>query len=191
MDAVTSSTTTLTTPTATTTTAPESSDYETYLQMLTVQLQNQDPLDPMDADDFAVQLATFSQVEQQTYTNSILETIMGQLGESTLAQMSAWVGMEARGSFATHYGGDPVEIHLPYAVYGSTHQLVVTDSNGEEVKRIPVAAQGETVFWDGTDAAGLPVDEGVYAFRVDSFEGEELVSSGAVETYAMVTEVRA
>ena len=42
-----------------------SSDFETFLRMLTTQLQNQDPLNPVDSADFAVQLATFSSVEQQ------------------------------------------------------------------------------------------------------------------------------
>ena len=191
MDAVATTTATPSTTTATSATVvPSSSDYQTYLEMLTVQLQNQDPLDPMEADDFAVQLATFSMVEQQTYTNALLETIIGQLGESTLAQMSAWVGMEARGSFPVDYTGQPIDIYMPYAVYGNSHELVVVDEDGEEVKRIPVQAQGETVTWDGTDAEGQPVEDGIYSFRIDSFEGEELVSSGAVETYALVTEVR-
>lgn len=189
MDAVTATTSTLTTTTDTTA-VPETSDYQTYLEMLTVQLQNQDPLDPMEADDFAVQLATFSMVEQQTYTNALLETIIGQQGEQTLAQMSAWVGMEARGSFAVQYSGDPVEVYMPFAIYGSSHDLVVVDAEGEEVRRIPVQAQGEIVAWDGIDDEGLPVEEGLYGFRIDSFEGEELVSSGPVETYALVTEVR-
>ena len=46
-----------------------SSDFETFLKMLTVQMENQDPLNPVDSADFAVQLATFSSVEQQVLTN--------------------------------------------------------------------------------------------------------------------------
>ena len=41
-----------------------SSDFDTFLRMLTVQMRNQDPLDPIDSADYAVQLATFSGVEQ-------------------------------------------------------------------------------------------------------------------------------
>lgn len=192
MDAVTSTTATSASSTAaaTATAQPDSSDYQVYLEMLTVQVQNQDPLDPMDADDFAVQLATFSMVERQAYTNALLETQLGVMGEATLAQMSAWVGQEVRGSFPVNYTGDDVEVYMPYAVYGDTHELVVVDADGEEVKRIPVEASGEVVIWDGTDADGQPVEDGLYAFRIDSFEGEELVGSGEVETYALVNEVR-
>lgn len=189
----------VTTTTATTTAAPtsgntpvvpDSSDFETYLQMLTVQLNNQDPLNPMEADEFAVQLATFSMVEQQTLTNTLLETVVGQLGQTSLAQMSAWVGMEARGAFPVQYSGAPVTLHMPYAVVGEVQELVVTDADGEEVARIPVEGRGEVVTWDGTDKNGTPVEEGVYSFRIDSLSGDELVGSGPVESYALVTEVR-
>ena len=52
-------------PQTETTEAVISSDFETFLRMLTVQLENQDPLDPTDSADYAMQLATFSGVEQQ------------------------------------------------------------------------------------------------------------------------------
>ena len=48
-----------------------SSDFNTFLRMLTVQMQNQDPLNPIDSADYAVQLATFSGVEQQVRTNQL------------------------------------------------------------------------------------------------------------------------
>jgi flagellar basal-body rod modification protein FlgD len=56
-----------------------SSDFNTFLRMLTVQMQNQDPLDPIDSADFAVQLATFSGVEQQVRTNELLGQLSGLL----------------------------------------------------------------------------------------------------------------
>ena len=74
-------------------TASESTDYITFLQMLTTQMQNQDPLNPMEASDFAVQLATFAGVEQATYTNQLLGAMMSQTG---LSDLGNWVGMEAR-----------------------------------------------------------------------------------------------
>lgn len=190
MEPVTSTTTTTQQPTAAATTIPSSTDFETYLQMLTAQLANQDPMDPMEADDFAVQLATFSMVEQQAYSNSLLSSILAQLGSTSLAQMSAWVGMEARGDFPVQYAGESVALYMPYAVYGTTHEMVVTDAEGSEIRRIPVEAKGEVVTWDGTDSEGLPVADGVYTFRIDSFEGEDLVGTGPVESYAIVTEVR-
>ena len=72
------------------------SDFETFLKMLTTQLKNQDPLNPIESSDFAVQLATFSSVEQQVMTNDLLTGLSGQMGQMGMAQLASWVGMEER-----------------------------------------------------------------------------------------------
>ena len=61
-----------------------SSDFETFLKMLTTQMQNQDPLNPIESSDYAVQLATFSGVEQQVRTNQLLADLANQMGSSGL-----------------------------------------------------------------------------------------------------------
>lgn len=71
-------------------------DFETFVKMLTTQLKNQDPLDPMDSANFASQLAAFSSVEQQVLTNDRLETIKNQLASSGLLSHSEWVGKFAK-----------------------------------------------------------------------------------------------
>ena len=55
-----------------------SSDYTLFLRLLTTQMQNQDPLNPMDSADYAMQLATFSGVEQQVRSNQLLESLAAQ-----------------------------------------------------------------------------------------------------------------
>ena len=66
------------------TTAPDaaqqqlSGNFSTFLTLLTTQLQNQDPMNPMDSNQFTQQLVEFSQVEQQINTNDNLKTIIGQ-----------------------------------------------------------------------------------------------------------------
>ena len=82
--------------TQTNTSALIDSDFETFLRMLTVQLQNQDPLDPIDNSEYAVQLATFSGVEQQVKTNDLLETLGSQLGVMGMSELAGWVGKQAR-----------------------------------------------------------------------------------------------
>ena len=59
-------------------------DFTMFLKLLTTQLKNQDPLNPTDSSQFAVQLATFSGVEQQTKTNTLLSSIESQLGQSSM-----------------------------------------------------------------------------------------------------------
>lgn len=68
------------------------SDFETFLVMLTAQLQNQDPLNPMDSSDYAVQLATFSGVEQQVLTNELLRGLGAEGRIDNLASVAGWVG---------------------------------------------------------------------------------------------------
>lgn len=64
-------------------------DYDTFLQLLIAQMQNQDPTDPMDATEQVAQLATFSQVEQTIQTNQNLETL---IQSSMLTQAGSFVG---------------------------------------------------------------------------------------------------
>ena len=68
-------------------------DFQTFLTMLTAQLQNQDPLNPMESTDFAIQLATFAGVEQAALSNKFLEQMAGQAGGAGIA---GWIGKEAR-----------------------------------------------------------------------------------------------
>ena len=82
-------------------TAPEqkakpngSSDFETFLTLLTAQMRNQDPLKPMDSTAFVAQLASFSTVEQQIETNAKLDKILDNFGASPSSQLTEWIGKE-------------------------------------------------------------------------------------------------
>ena len=67
------------------TAAPGSgTDFDTFLKMLTSQLKNQNPLNPMEGTEFAVQLATFSGVEQQAQTNKLLAQMVAQMNARRL-----------------------------------------------------------------------------------------------------------
>ena len=90
-----------------------SSDFETFLKMLTVQMQNQDPLNPIDSTDYAVQLATFSGVEQQVRTNQILSDLSELLGGSGLGQAAQWIGKDVLAVTPASFAGDPLTIEIP------------------------------------------------------------------------------
>ena len=102
--APTSSTTTPVT-TASTTTASTDTNYQTFLKMMTTQIKNQDPLNPMSSDQLAVQLATFSGVEQQTKTNDLLTQMMTQNSLGAMSQVVGWVGKEARLAAPAYFDG--------------------------------------------------------------------------------------
>lgn len=190
-------TTTARAPTVSTTAAPTeksaasiSSDFDTFLRMLTTQITNQDPLNPMNAEEFAVQLATFSGVEQQVRTNDLLEGLGASLGQSSLGEMAGWVGLDVRAAMPVHVSGDPVEVTIPAPIAGGRHDLVVTDRYGSEARRIPVDPTDGTFEWNAMDRNGVPVAPGLYSVTLESFDGENLVATAPAETYAPVREVR-
>ncbi|WP_246849436.1 flagellar hook capping FlgD N-terminal domain-containing protein [Rubellimicrobium arenae] len=165
-------------------------DFNTFLRMLTVQMQNQDPLDPIDSADYAVQLATFSGVEQQVKTNEILNSLSGQLTMSGMAQLAGWVGQEARAAMPAWFDGAPITISPHPLADADEVKLVVKDADGKEVSTTKIPASSEPIEWAGVTADGSPVPQGFYSFDVVSLKDGKPVQTDQAELYAAVTEVR-
>lgn len=167
-----------------------SSDFETFLKMLTAQMRNQDPLNPVDSADFAVQLATFSTVEQQVRTNDLLETLGDRMGAMGMSQLSGWVGMEARAIVPVQFDGAPVTLTLATAPLADAAQIVVRDSTGTVVQRSNVAVQGGTVQWAGVGLGGAPLPSGRYDLTVESFSNGESLGETPVQVHGRIVEAR-
>src|ERR1700748_2840526 len=69
-----------------------SGNFDTFLQLLTTQLQNQDPTSPMDTNQFTQQLVEYSQVEQQIDTNTNLQSLITQGGTQNAAYAPSYLG---------------------------------------------------------------------------------------------------
>lgn len=177
---------------STATAAPSriSSDFETFLRMLTTQMQNQDPLNPLEASDFAVQLATFSSVEQQVRTNDLLSGLGQQMSLMGLAQLSGWVGREARAAVPVAFTGTPVELFPDPPVIADSAELVVRNAAGTEVYRGPVPVDAQSIEWSGTTTTGAPAPAGTYSFSLDSYSYDEPIAQQPLESYARITEAR-
>jgi flagellar basal-body rod modification protein FlgD len=167
-----------------------SSDFETFLKMLTTQIQNQDPLNPVDSSDYAVQLATFSSVEQQVQTNDLLRALQGQFGSSGIAEMADWVGKEARSSAPVFVDGSPITLYPTIESGAERAAIVIRNESGDDVGQIAVPTDGAPVEWAGVTADGFPFPPGRYTFDVQSFSGDDLIGSTPAQTYGAVTEVR-
>lgn len=166
------------------------SDFQTFLQMLTVQMRHQDPLNPMQASDFAVQLATFSGVEQQLRTNQLLEGLTAQMGVAGLADFAGWVGMEARAEMPAAFTGEPIRLAPPILAIAERAELVVRNAFGTEVARRDIPLEAGDYLWDGTGNDGLPLPEGTYSFEVVNYAEGEPVAALAAEVWAVVAEAR-
>ena len=167
-----------------------SSDFNTFLKMLTTQLKNQDPLNPMDNSEYAVQLATFSGVEQQVKTNTLLESLGTQLGLSGLSTYAGWVGKDARADMPVWYSGKPVTLAAQPDPQADSADLVVTDAAGLVVARQPVSLDADTATWTGLDPSGVPLPTGRYTFALESFAQGVRIATTPAEAYARVVEVR-
>ena len=192
MEITTSSTTATTTTAATTTKKPViSSDFDTFLKMLTTQIKNQDPTNPMDSSDFAVQLATFSGVEQQVRTNDLLGNLGTQFGVMGMSQLGVWVGQEARASGPVWLGSEPVTVTYESAAGADRAVLAVRDDKGTLVGREDVSLGKGPFDWQGMDLQGNPLPNGKYTLTLESYGGDEQLGDPTeVQAYSKILEAR-
>ncbi|MDD9719453.1 flagellar hook capping FlgD N-terminal domain-containing protein [Sulfitobacter sp. PR48] len=167
-----------------------SSDFETFLKMLTAQARFQDPLEPIDSSEYAAQLAQFSMVEQQVLSNDLLTALTAQLGSGGMAQMAGWIGMEALSTAPAYFDGSPITINPNPAAISDEVFLVVYDETGTEVQRMSIPVSAEPVEWAGVAEDGTPFAQGLYSFEIESRADGEVVLTDPVATYGRITEAR-
>lgn len=173
-----------------------SSDFETFLKMMTTQARYQDPLEPMDSSDYAAQLAQFSMVEQQVQTNDLLKALStalqsGATAPTNVSALSGWIGMEALSYAPARFDGTPISIAPNPLTAADAAYLVVYDAQGNEVQRQDIPVSPEPVEWDGVAGLnGSTFPPGNYSFEIESFQGDELLLSERAQTYGRVTEAR-
>lgn len=162
-------------------------DFETFLRMLTTQLKNQDPLNPMEGSEFAVQLATFSGVEQQTYTNKLLEQMAGQTGSGALMPLSNWIGKEARTTAPVQFRDRPLTLEVNPKPEADSVILVTKDSFGRDILREEIGPGKGQVEWFGRDAQGNKLRDGTYSFQIESWSKGTQIGTDPAPSFARVT----
>lgn len=191
MDVTSTSSVTTTTAAASTVIKPaQTSNYQTFLTMLTTQMKNQDPTSPMESTDFAVQLATFSGVEQQTLTNQLLGGLGAKMDAMALSDLSSWLGAQALVQTPVKTDGGNVTLYPQTDAKADGAVLVVKDAQGNTVARSAVDPQADSMTWTPLDATGAALPPGKYALSVESYAGEALLATGPVGHYATVAEAR-
>ncbi len=167
------------------------SDYETFLQMLTAQMQNQDPLNPMDSTDFATQLATFSGVEQQVQTNGLLRELQSSLTQMGMGDLAGWIGMQARAEMPVAFNGAAVTLSATPHALADRLELIVRDPQGQEVQRMPIPLDDAPFEWDGTTGTGdAPLPQGIYALSVENWSGETMLAETYTQVFSTIEEAQ-
>ena len=154
---------------------------DAFLRLLTVQLENQDPLDPMKNEDFVAQLAQFSSLEQLQNINQTLSTDqqantgVRQAVDSNTAV--ALIGREVEVPTDTvAYSGDG-SLEIGYHVEGPANRvnLQIVDAGGSLIRTLTatsVEAGNASLQWDGRDAEGRKALAGTYSVVPSAFNGQ-------------------
>jgi flagellar basal-body rod modification protein FlgD len=171
-----------------TTSGTISADFETFLRLLTTQMQHQDPLNPIESTEFASQLAQFSGVEQQVRTNDLLTGLQSGLAALGMGQLGSWIGMEARAEMPVNFDGQAVTLAGAPHVLADRMELVVRDARGEIVQELPIPLSGDSFEWDGTGSDGSVLAPGLYNFAVRALSGEEVLEERGAMVYGSVQE---
>lgn len=142
-----------------------------FLQLLVTQLENQDPLEPMDNTEFVSQLAQFSSLEGITNLNTTMEGVV-----SSLSSMEAYASTDLIGKFVKSegtdllYSGAAVNFGFSLDSAASTSTVTIKDANGNTVNRMDLGALSSGTYdltWDGKDSSGNTA-AGSYTFAVDA-----------------------
>jgi flagellar basal-body rod modification protein FlgD len=146
-------------------------DLNRFLNLLVTQLQNQDPLDPMDANEFTSQLVQFASVEQQIYQNANLEKLLNVAESNQAAAMVDYLDTiaETAGSAFPLEGGQAAATYtLGEDVVSTT--VAVKDAAGRVMSVAPgkTAAGRHTFTWNGEDGSGQALPDGAYSLEVSA-----------------------
>jgi len=158
-----------------------------FLKLLIAQMQNQDPLKPMDNQEFAAQLATFNSLGQLIDINSKLGGMQNGQGAANQLNAVSLIGkeIETDGNVVSLREGGTAAI--PYLLGANAAQVTLTirTGSGELMRQLTATNQpvGEqTLVWDGKDGSGKSVPAGLYRFEISAVDatGKNVPSSGLV-----------
>lgn len=179
---------------ATTPSLNKSLGKEDFLKLLVAQLAAQDPLEPMDAQDFSAQLAQFSALEQMTNVNKNLETIRDL--ESFRSNSSA-VGLigkkiDAPGHIFAHNQDENETLSFSLKDEAASVQVDVFDSSGKKVRTLNLGSQPagpSQIIWDGSDNTGQKIPAGNFSFQVTAENAAGNFVETQTFTSGLVTDV--
>lgn len=156
-------------------------NFDTFLQLLTTQLQNQNPLDPLDTNQFTQQLVQFAGVEQQLRTNDNLESLVAINKAQRNTDALNFVGQTVTAS------GDSTQLQDGLAVWYVTSpkpaqaNITITNSDGSVVfSGVSAIDTGTQPYqWNGKTSTGTIAPAGTYKIKIDAVDtaGQKVTTS--------------
>lgn len=144
-------------------------NFETFLGLLTTQLKNQSPLDPLNTNEFTQQLVQFASVEQQMKSNDSLNSLLAATRSSNVTNALGFVGAKvtADGSTARLRNGS-AEWRLDVARSAPGATVTITDKTGatvfSETKNLSAGTQA--YIWRGSTSNGGIAPDGEYTVNI-------------------------
>jgi len=144
-----------------------------FLTMLVTQMNNQDPLNPMDNSQLTSQLAQISTVSSMQTMNSTLQQLLGQVSASRAMNSATLIGhtVMVPGSQVSVTDGAASQFGVDIPSTADAVTVSVLDQNGNVVRTIDMKGQTAGVHdiaWDGKNDAGTAVPDGAYTFKANA-----------------------
>ena len=169
-----------------------SKNSDTFLKLLTTQLQNQDPLSPTDSNEFTNQLVQFTQAEQQIKTNAKLDDLLSAFTTSQFGSALSYVGnrIEAKGDKLELTGGAG-DMAYTLEKAASTVQVAIYDQTGKVVRVMEGGKVGglNRISWDGKNSGGASLPEGIYRYAVLAKDSKSATIKSETRTVGTVSTV--
>lgn len=166
-------------------------DKDMFLKLMIAQIRHQDPLQPMDPTQYVSQLATFSQLEQQTATNKQLQAIGSAMGAVMSRADLSYIGMDVEAKLDVFkFNGKPTDFR--YVTVGADKvEIVISNEKGEVVRTIEgnAGAGEQELTWDGRGDDGQLVENGVFKVKINAVDGDNKEVQSVVSMRGVVKEV--
>lgn len=153
-----------------------------FLKLLMAQLNNQDPLKPMEHQEFSAQLAQFGSLEQLQNIHKGIENLQGGMGNESKLSALGMIGktITANGNEVDLMEGQPVNLSFSKKEGVTPVKAQIYSDQGKVVRELDLNAKTSDggLTWDGKDQDGKGLPSGKYTFRVQgvnpSGQAEEL-----------------
>jgi flagellar basal-body rod modification protein FlgD len=171
-------------------------NFDMFLTLLTAQMKNQDPLSPLDNNQFTSQLVQMTGVEQQLATNDLLKQLVANTGASVASAVDL-IGKQVRAQSAEAKLSNG-QAQWTYHLDADTNNLKISvlDANGNVVDVVAPSdadskAGDHTFSWNGKNLAGFTLPDGTYTLQITTTGSNgSNVSTGSIYVEGPVTGVQ-